>query len=138
MAIEKFENKSSIRYGNILFFILVVFTIMTFLFINASGGLAITDVLFLIGLLILYVYFMRVTSRIEIDSENCYLSVPPFLRIKYKIRKMTFINIKGLYFIKFNEPFYKIPFYMVILGGKEQFRLVKYIDDREDIIKKII
>ena len=45
-------------------------------------------------------------------------------------------HLKKLCFIQFNEAFYKIPIFMVVLNYESMNCLIKYVNSREDIKKK--
>lgn len=135
---KKFENKSNIVFGNILLIGLIIFTFMVFTLFYYSTGPVYETIFMLLSLFMLYVFFTRFTSRVEFTADFCYITTPPFFKHKHKIKEMTFIEFKQLYFIKFNESFYKIPFYMVTLDNIENEKLLKYIKGRDDIKVKII
>ena len=135
---KKFDNKSNTIFGNILLIGLIIFTLMIFALFYSSTGPIYEKLFMLLNLFLFYVFFTRFTSRVEFTADLCIVTTPPFFKHKHEISDMTFINFKGLYFIKFSEPFYKIPFYMITLDGQENEDLEKYVKAREDIKKKII
>ena len=135
---KKFDNKSNTIFGNILLIGLIIFTLMIFALFYSSTGPIYEKLFMLLNLFLFYVFFTRFTSRVEFTADLCIVTTPPFFKHKHEISEMIFINFKGLYFIKFSEPFYKIPFYMITLDNQENEKLVKYVKTREDIKKKII
>ncbi|MCG8516059.1 MAG: hypothetical protein MI740_18190 [Halanaerobiales bacterium] len=135
---KKFDNKSNTIFGNIFLIGLIIFTLMIFALFYSSTGPIYEKLFMLLNLFLFYVFFTRFTSRVEFTADLCIVTTPPFFKHKHEISGMTFINFKGLYFIKFSEPYYKIPFYMITLDNQENEKLVKYVKAREDIKKKII
>ena len=133
-----FENKKRHRSANIFFIWMVIITLMIFAIFYSSTGPIYEKLIMLFNLFLFYVVFTRITCIVEFTADLCIIITPPFFKHKHEISDMTFINFKGLYFIKFREPFYKIPFYMITLDDQENEDLEKYVKAREDIKKKII
>lgn len=140
MDIKKYESLLGVWIWNTSFILLCILSlfIIIILFHYLPGNFFTTKAPHFVGLYFLNVCFRRVTSRVEFDSKYCYISVSPFLRLKYEIRQMTFIGLKKLCLIQFNEAFYKIPIFMVVLNYESMNCLIKYVNSREDIKKKII
>lgn len=133
-----FENKKRLRSANIFFIWVIIFTLMVFALFYSSTAPIYERLFMLLNLFLFYVFFTRFTSRVEFTADLCIVTTPPFFKHKHEISDMTFINFKGLYYIKFREPFYKIPFYMITLDDQENEDLEKYVKAREDIKIKII
>ena len=132
-----FDSKKRLRRANIFFIWVIIFTLMIFALFYSSTAPIYDRLFMLLNLFLFYVFFTRFTCRVEFTADLCIVTIPLFFKHKHEIRDMTFINFKGLYYIKFKEPFYKIPFYMITLDDKEE-EIVKYVKARDDIKKKII
>ena len=132
-----FEDKKRHRSANIFFIWMVIITLMIFAIFYSSTGPIYEKLIMLFNLFLFYVVFTRITCRVEFTADLCIVTSSPFFKHRHEISDMAFINFKGLYFVKFKEFFYKIPFYMITLHDKEE-EIVKYVKARDDIKKKII
>lgn len=138
MKYEKFESKNRLKSANIFYILLIIFTIMLLPLIYYGSGTFFKNLVSLLILVCFYIYPSKLTSRIEFTNEFCYISSAPFLKHKYRLEDVIFINYKKLFFVKIDEPLYKIPFYMVVLDRDEETKFIKYIVSREKIENKVL